>query len=63
MPAPKLNKPANQPGDKYVVRFKEGMRAAIKTHAAQNNRTMNAEILSLLEKGMEVCYEEKKNDQ
>lgn len=49
--------------DKYVVRFKDGMRAAIKKHAAQNNRTMNAEILSLLEKGMEVCYEEKKDDQ
>lgn len=59
MPAP--NKPVNQPEDKYVIRFKEGMRSIIKQRAAQANRTMNAEINFLLEKGMEVTYGEKKN--
>lgn len=48
----------SQESDKYLVRFKDGMRSTIKSQAAQNNRTMNAEILTLLEKGMEVCYEE-----
>lgn len=45
--------------DKYIVRFKEGMRSTIKQRAAANNRTMNAEIVFLIEKGMEVCYGEK----
>lgn len=52
-------KQVRQPADKYIVRFKEGMRSVIKQRAAQANRTMNAEILSLLEKGMEVIYGEK----
>lgn len=45
--------------DKYIVRFKTGMRSAIKQRAAQANRTMNAEIIFLIEKGMEVTYGEK----
>lgn len=45
--------------DKYIVRFKDGMRSAIKQRAAANNRTMNAEIVFLIEKGMEVIYGEK----
>ena len=52
-------KQVRQPADKYIVRFKEGMRSAIKQRATANNRTMNAEILCLLEKGMEINYGEK----
>lgn len=52
-------KQVRQQGDKYIVRFKTGMRSAIKQRAAQANRTMNAEIIFLIEKGMEVTYGEK----
>lgn len=52
-------KQVRQPADKYIVRFKEGMRSTIKQRAARNNRTMNAEIVFLIEKGMEVTYGEK----
>lgn len=52
-------KQVRQPADKYIVRFKEGMRSTIKQRAARNNRTMNAEILCLIEKGMEINYGEK----
>ena len=38
-----------QPQDKYVVRFPEGLRDRIKDTAAQNNRSMNAEIVATLE--------------
>lgn len=48
-----------QAADRYIVRFKTGMRSAIKQRAAQANRTMNAEIIFLIEKGMEVTYGEK----
>lgn len=54
-------KQVRQPADKYIVRFKEGMRSTIKQRAAANNRTMNAEIVFLIEKGMEVTYGEKSN--
>lgn len=47
--------------DRYLLRLKPGMRSTIKQHAAANNRTMNAEMISLLEKGMEICYGEKSN--
>lgn len=50
-----------QTADKYVVRFKPGQRSTIKQHAARANRTMNAEILFLIEKGMEVAYGDKAN--
>lgn len=56
-----IQKSPSRDSDKYIVRFKDGMRSKIKEHAARNNRTMNAEILSLLEKGMEVLYGEKSN--
>lgn len=56
---PEAKKQVRQQGDKYIVRFKEGMRSTIKQRAAANNRTMNAEIVFLIEKGMEVIYGEK----
>lgn len=48
-----------QRADKYLVRFKAGQRGRIKESAARNNRTMNAEVLLLIERGMEVLYGEK----
>lgn len=54
-------KQVSQPADKYLLRLKPGMRSTIKQRAAANNRTMNAEMISLLEKGMEVCYGEKQS--
>ncbi|WP_162588343.1 Arc family DNA-binding protein [Variovorax sp. RA8] len=38
-----------QAGDKYIVRFPEGMRDRIAEAAKANNRSMNAEILQRLE--------------
>ncbi|AZV79889.1 Arc family DNA-binding protein [Parasedimentitalea marina] len=35
--------------DKYVLRFPDGMRDRIKAAAAENNRSMNAEIVATLE--------------
>lgn len=52
------NQLPSQMADRYLVRFKQGMRSTIKQRAAGNNRTMNAEILFLLEKGMEIVYGE-----
>lgn len=54
-------KPEELKADRYIIRFKKGMRSTIKQRAAQANRTMNAEILCLLEKGMEVLYGEKQS--
>lgn len=40
--------PTGRGSDQFVVRFPDGMRDQIKAHAAANNRSMNAEIISLL---------------
>ena len=53
------NPSPSKTADRYLVRLKPGQRSLIKQNAAKNNRTMNAEILSLLEKGMELTYGEK----
>lgn len=42
--------------EKYIVRFKEGMRDEIKRRAAENCRSMNAEIIYLVQRGMEACH-------
>lgn len=38
-----------QPQDKYVLRMPDGLRGRIKRVAADNNRSMNAEIIATLE--------------
>ena len=39
--------------DKFILRFdSEGQRQQIKERAARNHRTMNAELLTLIEAGM-----------
>jgi len=40
--------------DKFVLRLPEGMRDSISTSARNNNRTMNAEIISRLEASLEA---------
>jgi len=41
--------------DKYIVRFPSGMRDEVKRQAAENGRTINAEIIYRLKKGGIVC--------
>lgn len=41
-----------QAGDKYIVRFPEGMRDEIAAAAKANNRSMNAEIIARLSGGV-----------
>lgn len=53
------NTSPSKTADRYLLRLKPGQRSLIKQNAAKNNRTMNAEIISLLEKGMEITYGEK----
>lgn len=39
--------------DQYIVRFPDGMRERIKAAAEKNNRSMNAEIVKLIDEGFE----------
>lgn len=45
--------------DKLILRVPDGMRDAIKLMAARNRRTMNSEILILIEAGLRA--QEKQN--
>ncbi len=43
-----------QSADKYILRFSdEGLRKQLKIRAAQNERTLNAEITYLIKRGLE----------
>ena len=42
-----------QPGDKYLVRFPDGMRDRISKAAKANSRSMNAEIVARLQASFE----------
>ncbi|MHA3905136.1 Arc family DNA-binding protein [Castellaniella sp. WN] len=45
-------------GDKFIVRFPEGnLRQELKARAALNRRSMNAEILCLIEAGLKSAKE------
>lgn len=46
------SKLASRISDQYVLRFPDGMRDTIKVRAALNRRSMNAEILCLIEAGL-----------
>ena len=37
--------------DQYIVRFPDGMRDQLKKSAKENNRSLNAEIIHLIERG------------
>lgn len=43
---------AGRESDKFIVRFPKGMRAEIKRRAADNGRSMNAEIIFHLRKAL-----------
>lgn len=38
--------------DRFIVRFPEGMRDRLKQQAKKNRRSMNDEVLFLIERGM-----------
>nr|WP_286194461.1 Arc family DNA-binding protein [Agrobacterium sp. Ap1] len=42
----------SQLAERFQVRMPEGLRDQIRNHADANNRSMNAEIIALLEKGL-----------
>ena len=42
---------ASQQLDQYIVRFPDGMRDQLKKAAKENNRSLNAEIIHLIERG------------
>jgi hypothetical protein len=46
-------KDEGKPADKYIVRFPKGMRSKMAKLAAANGRSMNAEIVTALEKHLE----------
>lgn len=46
--------------DQYIVRFPEGMRDAIKRLAAENRRSMNAEIVFQLSKSLASQQQEQR---
>ncbi len=45
---------APQLADKYVLRMPDGMRDKLAALAKANNRSMNAEIVGLLQQGMDA---------
>ena len=48
-----VNKLSNDAKDRFILRFHdEGQRSEIKARAASNKRSMNAEILLLIEQGL-----------
>lgn len=47
--------------DQFVVRFPDGMRDEIKVIAAQNRRSMNAELVYLIEQGKKAVYEKQQS--
>jgi hypothetical protein len=42
--------------DQYIVRFPDGMRDELKAAAAENNRSLNAEIVARLQSTMEETF-------
>ncbi len=46
----------SQTQDRYIVRFPDGMRDQIAEAAKANNRSMNAEIVSRLERSFELTF-------
>lgn len=47
--------PPSATADKFMLRFnQDGLRKELKVRAAQNERTLNAETLYLIKRGLEV---------
>jgi len=49
----------SEQAERFIVRFPEGMRDEIKELAEKNRRSMNAEIVAWLEKGLEQQNQQK----
>lgn len=49
-----MSLPTSRESEKYVLRLPTGMRARIKAAATRNSRTMNAEIVAVLEEKFPV---------
>lgn len=48
-------KPPSDTCDKFILRFNvDGLRKILKIRAAENERTLNAEILYLIKRGMQA---------
>lgn len=45
-----MSVPTNRESDKFMLRLPDGLRDRIKAKADENNRSMNAEIVQLLER-------------
>lgn len=53
-------KPPSETCDKFIVRFNaDGLRKQLKIRAAQNERSLNAEILFLIKRGLAAEQEVK----
>lgn len=44
----------SQVAPRFIIRFPDGLREQLKLRAAENDRSMNAEIVRLIKKGIEV---------
>lgn len=54
------SKSLSREADKYILRFHEdGLRKQIKVRAAQNERTLNAELLYLIKRGIQAEQRQK----
>ena len=50
----KTQRPPSETCDKFILRFNvEGLRKQLKVRAAENERSLNAEILYLIKRGLQ----------
>lgn len=50
------NKPTGRDSDQFTLRFPNGMRSKIKKIAGRNRRSMNSELIFLIERGMQATH-------
>lgn len=53
--------PASMVKEQFILRFPNGMRARLKEIAASNRRSLNAQLLLMIERGL-VAAEEQESD-
>lgn len=59
----KGERPPSRIADQFVLRLGDGKRPELKLLASQSRRSMNAEILMLIDKGIEAVYGSKNDAQ
>lgn len=47
-----VSEPANRDANRFIIRMPEGMRDRIKAHAEHHNRSMNAQIIFMLDNAL-----------